>query len=154
MISYPEGLPLPERDGYGFQSVSPMIRSELQSGRARQRRRYTSVPTTSSVSWLLDDTEAQLFEGWFEYVLLSGTLFFECPLKTPQGLETYQARFTDIYRGPTLVGDSFWRFTANLELLKRPLVDREWFLILPDYVLMADIFDIAMNREWPRHFDE
>ncbi|MNB94605.1 hypothetical protein D3C75_417610 [compost metagenome] len=128
-----------------------MIRSELQSGRSRQRRRYTSVPTTASVSWLLDDAESQLFEGWFEYVLLSGSLFFECPLKTTVGLEIYQARFTDTYRGPTLVGDSFWRFTASLELLKRPLVEPEWFLILPDYILMADIFDRAVNQEWPQH---
>ena len=153
MISYPEGLPLPERDGYGFQSVSPMIRSELQSGRSRQRRRYTSVPTTSTVSWLLDDAESQLFEGWFEYVLMSGTLWFECPLKTPMGLEDYRARFTDIYTGPTLVGDSFWRFTAKLELLKRPLADPEWFLIAPDYILMSDIFDRAMTQKWPRRLD-
>ncbi|MGH8345718.1 MAG: hypothetical protein ACRES5_04020 [Pseudomonas sp.] len=106
------------------------------------------------MSWLLDDAEAQLIEGWFEYVLMSGSLWFECPLKTPLGLETYLARFTDIYSGPTPVGDSFWRFAANLELLKRPLVDPEWFLTLPDYILMADIFDTAMNQEWPRHFED
>jgi len=23
----------------------------------------------------------------------------------------------------------------------------------PEYILLADIFDIAMNREWPRHGD-
>jgi len=63
MIAYPEFLPEPQRDGYGFQPVSPMARSELQSGRARQRRRFTSVPTVASVTWLMDDGEAQLFEG-------------------------------------------------------------------------------------------
>ena len=73
MIAYPEFLPEPQRDGYGFQPVSPMARSELQSGRARQRRRFTSVPTVASVTWLMDDTEAQLFEGEGEHVLLSGS---------------------------------------------------------------------------------
>ena len=96
MIAYPEFLPEPQRDGYGFQPVSPMARSELQSGRARQRRRFTSVPTVASVTWLMDDTEAQLFEGWFEHILLSGSLWFQCPLKTPLGMDEHRARFVDI----------------------------------------------------------
>ena len=149
MIAYPEFLPEPQRDGYGFQPVSPMARSELQSGRARQRRRFTSVPTVASVTWLMDDGEAQLFEGWFEHILLSGSLWFQCPLKTPLGMDEHRARFVDIYEGPILVGESFWRFTAKLELFKRPIVNAEWIIEAPDYIAMADIFDIAMNQKWP-----
>ncbi len=122
MIAYPEFLPEPQRDGYGFQPVSPMARSELQSGRARQRRRFTSVPTVASVTWLMDDGEAQLFEGWFEHILQSGSLWFQCPLKTPLGMDEHRARFVDIYEGPVLVGESFWRFTAKLELFKLPII--------------------------------
>ena len=149
MIAYPEFLPEPQRDGYGFQPVSPMVRSELQSGRARQRRRFTSVPTVASVTWLMDDGEAQLFEGWFEHILLSGSLWFQCPLKTPLGMDEHRARFVDIYEGPILVGESFWRFTAKLELFKRPILNAEWIIEAPDYIAMADIFDIAMNQKWP-----
>lgn len=150
MIAYPEFLPEPQRDGYGFQPVSPMARSELQSGRARQRRRFTSVPTVASVTWLMDDTEAQLFEGWFEHILLSGSLWFQCPLKTPLGMDEHRARFVDIYEGPILVGESFWRFTAKLELFKRPILDAGWIIDVPDYIVMADIFDVAMNQKWPK----
>ena len=150
MIAYPEFLPEPQRDGYGFQPISPMARSELQSGRTRQRRRFTSVPTVASVTWLMDDAEAQLFEGWFEHILLSGSLWFQCPLKTPLGMDEHRARVVDIYEGPILVGESFWRFTAKLELFKRPILDAEWVIEAPDYIAMAEIFDIAMNREWPK----
>ena len=153
MIAYPEFLPEPQRDGYGFQPVSPMARSELQSGRARQRRRFTSVPTVASVTWLMDDGEAQLFEGWFEHILLSGSLWFQCPLKTPMGMDEHRARFVDIYEGPILVGESFWRFTAKLELFKRPILDAGWIIDAPDYVAMADIFDIAMNQKWARQHE-
>ena len=153
MIANPEFLPEPQRDGYGFQPVSPMACSELQSGRARQPRRFTSVPTVASVTRLTDDTEAQLFEGWFEHILLSGSLWFQCPLKTPLGMDGHRARFVDIYEGPILVGESFWRFTAKLELFKRPILDAEWIIDAPDYVAMADIFDIAMNRKWPRQHE-
>lgn len=148
MLAYPASLPMPVGDGYGFEPVSPLVRSKLQSGRTRQRRRFTSVPTISSVSWLLDDREAQFFEAWFEHVLVSGSLWFECPLKTPLGLDDYRARFADIYSGPELV-DGYWRFTASLELFKRPILDSDWVIVAPDYILMSDIFDRAMNQEWP-----
>lgn len=120
------------------------------SGRAVQRRLYSSVPTVAAVSWLFTDAQAQLFEGWFEHVLVSGTAWFECLLKTPMGLENYRARFTDIYSGPVLVGVSHWRFTANLELFKRPILDADWVVDAPNYILGADIFDITMNRDWPK----
>ncbi|AWY43865.1 hypothetical protein DKY63_29710 [Pseudomonas putida] len=149
MIEYPEGLPAPLREGYDFMPVSPIARTQLTTGRAIQRRRFSSVPTVASVSWMFTDAQAQLFEGWFEHVLLSGSLWFQCQLKTPIGFDDYQARFTDIYNGPTLVGVSLWRFTANLELLKRPVVDAAWVLFAPEYILQSNIFDVAMNKEWP-----
>jgi len=154
MLAYPEGLPLPQREGYGFDPVSPMTSSKMVSGRVRQRRAFRSVPTVAAVTWQLSAAQAQLFEGWFEHVLISGTLPFDCPLKTPLGLENYQANFVDIYSGPALVGVDLWRFTAQLRLFKRPVIDAEWVLIAPDFILGSDIFDRAMNQDWPRHFDE
>ena len=149
MIAYPEGLPEPQRDGYGFQPVSPLARSEMQSGRTRQRRRFTSVPTVATVTWLFTEVEAQLFEGWFEHVLLSGSLPFNCPLKTPLGFDNYKAEFVDIYDGPVLVGVDDWRFSAQLRLLKRPLISKDLVVEVPDYILDADIFDRALNQKWP-----
>ncbi|NNB16036.1 hypothetical protein [Pseudomonas fragi] len=151
MLAYPEGLPTPQREGYGFDPVSPMTSTKLVSGRSERRRAFVSTPTVATVTWLLTPSEAQLFEGWFEYVLLSGSLPFECPLLTPMGMEPYRANFVDIYSGPVLVGVDLWRFSAQLSLFKRPLIDKEWIVDAPDYILGADIFDIAMNQKWPRH---
>lgn len=150
MLAYPEGLPTPQREGYGFDPVSPMTSSKLVTGRTLQRRAFASTPTEATVTWLLTAAEAQLFEGWFEYVLLSGSLPFECPLLTPLGLEPYKVNFVDIYTGPVLVGVDLWRFSAQLRLFKRPLIDKEWVVDAPDYILGADIFDIAMNQKWPK----
>ncbi|QQE90495.1 hypothetical protein [Azotobacter chroococcum] len=150
MIQYPEGLPMPLREGYSFQAVSPLLRSDLESGRSRQRRLYTSVPTMVGVSWLLSGVQAQLFEAWWEDALISGSQWFECPLKTPEGIQRYVARFTDIYSGPNLTGRSHWRFTAELELRERPILAPGWGSILPDYILGSEIFDRAMNQGWPQ----
>lgn len=153
MLTYPEGLPTPQREGYGFDPVSPMTSTKMVTGRTIQRRAFVSTPTEATVTWLFTAAETQLFEGWFEHVLLSGTLPFECPLLTPLGFENYRANFVDIYTGPVLVGEDFWQFSAQLRLFKRPLIDKEWVVDAPDYVLGADIFDIAMNQEWPRQHE-
>ncbi len=50
-IYYPhDSLPMPLQEGYGFQPVSPLKRTQLTTGRARQRRAYTSTPTQASIT--------------------------------------------------------------------------------------------------------
>ncbi|MNU05758.1 hypothetical protein D3C72_2506710 [compost metagenome] len=64
-------------------------------------------------------------------------------------MDDHRARFIDIYDGPNLVGVGHWRSTAKVELFKRPILDASWIITVPDYVAMADIFDRAINHEWP-----
>lgn len=152
MPAYPIELPLPVQQGYALQHVSPMIRTEMQSGRARQRRTFTSVPSSVSVSWMFTTQgEAQLFEGWFrdDGGAGDGANWFTMKLQTPLGLMDYECRFTDIYSGPQLVSFDKWQVSATLEIRERPIIAQDWAIIMPGYILMADIFDYAINREWP-----
>ena len=72
-IDYPETLPCPLREGYAAKTVQPFQRTNLVSGRARQRRRFSSTPTEYRVSWMFaNDAEAAEFETWFKYTLNSG----------------------------------------------------------------------------------
>ncbi|MBF8805374.1 hypothetical protein [Pseudomonas asiatica] len=148
MVVYPKSLPLPLREGYGFTPVSPIRRSNKVSGRSVQRRLYKSVPTVAAVRWIFSDSQALAFEAWFEDQLISGSQWFECPLKVPGGIGTYKARFIDIYEGPTLVGKSNWSFSASLELWERPILKGGWGHF-PEIVVGAPIIDWALNKEWP-----
>jgi len=147
-INYPQNLPLPLRQGYGMNHVSPLLRTELQSGRARQRRVYTNVPTIVDVSWLMTRAQAQIFEGWFRWTLVDGSEWFNAKLRTPLGFQDYYCRFADMYTGPELVGVEMWRFQAKLEIKDRQTLEPGWE-ILPTFIEGMDIFDLAMNREWP-----
>lgn len=150
MIQYPAGLPCFERTGYGLKTVDPQLRSELDSGRSRVRRKFTATPTAVQCSVLMrNDSQAQLFEAWWEQVLVSGTKYFEAPLKAPLGTETYTAKFIGIYDGPVLVGVSSWRYTFTLELRKRPIIPAPWAAEAPDWILNAGKFDRLMNDTWP-----
>lgn len=147
-ITYPDFLPKGLHSGRAYQVVDPMMRSALTSGRARQRRRFTDVPEAARIAWLFSSLECRYFEAWFRDVLTDGVLWFECPLKTPLGYQPFTCRFTGIYSGPTLVGPDQWSITAELEMQERAVLEPGWGEF-PEFILMADIIDRAINDQWP-----
>ncbi|MGO3868926.1 MAG: hypothetical protein ACTJH7_02515 [Alcaligenes sp.] len=148
-INYPVGLPMPVRDGYGIKHTQPFQRTQMEDGRARQRRRFSSVPSTVNVSWIFkSDNEAALFEAWFRDAVNDGAEWFNSPLKTPIGEGQYVCRFVSMYTGPDPIGARAWRVNAVLETWERPLLPPGWGQF-PEFVLGSSIIDIALNREWP-----
>jgi hypothetical protein len=144
---YPAGLPLAQRDGYGFEPTNQIRRTPMDSGRARQRVEFSNVPTMVNLSWRLTQEQARLFQPWA--IQVAGAGWIEMPLLSPMGFEQLEARFTESPRGPQLLGKFLWEFRAVCELRKIPMFENGWVEILPDYILYSDIFDYAMNREWP-----
>lgn len=150
---YPHDLlPMPLREGYGLNHVSPLMRTDMQSGRAKQRRRYKSTPSEATVIWMFtQEGQAQLFEAWYADMISDGAVWFYMKLRSPLGIQPYKCRFIDIYDGPQLVPNSnFWRFSATLELWERPIVDTTWALYYPDAIRYGNIIDLALNKEWPK----
>lgn len=147
-VYYPDGLPRGLHSGRKYQLVSPLMRSDLQSGRARQRRRFTSVPEAVSVTWLFNDSQGQAFEAWWRDALVDGSLWFECPLDHPIGYDFYTCRFTGVYGGPDRVGPHLWSYSGELELRERAVLETGWGEF-PEFILEASIIDYAINREWP-----
>lgn len=148
LVSWPTQLPLPEQSGYAIQHVSPLQRTTMVSGRARQRRVYTSVPSNVAVQWFLTEQQAQLFEAFFRYGIADGADWFLLPLKTPMFTGDYECRFTGIYEGPTLTTFNKWTVSATIETKERQTLDSTW-LNTPKYVIDSSIIDIAINKLWP-----
>jgi hypothetical protein len=74
--------------------------------------------------------------------------WFNATLKSPMGYESYVCRFTEMYSMELIAG--LWKITLPLEIFERPLFDENWFLYASEFIGLSDIFDIAMNREWPQ----
>lgn len=134
-IYYPHDyLPMPLQDGYGFQPVSPLKRTQLTTGRARQRRAYISTPTQASISWFMEsDAQGLAFESWFRDALSDGAAWFLMKLQTPE-----------------LVAPIYWKYSATLELWERPLIQAPWGNY-PEWIVGSSLLDIALNKEWPKH---
>ena len=145
---WPEQLPLPEQSGYAIQHVSPLQRTEMVSGRARQRRIYTSVPSMVAVQFFCTELQAQVFELFFRFGITDGADWFMCTLKTPLGLIPYECRFNGIYEGPVLTSFNKWTFSGTLEIRERQTLDAG-FTYVPKYVIDSSIIDVAVNQLWP-----
>lgn len=145
-IEYPVGVPLPLRADYAFESTNNISRTEMQSGRARQRVEFEDVPDMLNLKWNLTSPQSSLFSVWARKVVGAG--WFKMKVLTPLGFENLELRFTERVQGPALSGRSAWDWSAKVEVRETPELDPEW-LYLPEYVLYADIFDIAVNSKLP-----
>ena len=144
---WPTQLPLPEQSGYAIQHVSPLQRTEMVSGRARQRRVYTSVPSMVAVRFFCTELQARIFEVFFRFGITDGADWFMCTLKTPLGLMPYECRFTGIYEGPVLIAYDKWTVSATIEIKERRTLDAG-FAYVPQYVIDSSIIDVALNDLW------
>lgn len=147
LTDYPVGLPLAARDGYEFSPTNNIVRTDMQSGRARQRVEFKNVPDMLKLKWVLSDAQSRLFGTWARNVVGAG--WFNMTILSPNGFDVVELRFTERVNGPVLTGKFYWVWSATIEVRNMPELDGDWALILPDYILQSDIFDYAMNQEWP-----
>lgn len=153
MTKYPVGLPAPLL-GYGFEPENSILRTQMQSGRARQRTLYTSMPDYTQMEWLFGGAcgtsgaqQAQLFLSWARRLVRHE--WFEMPIRSPNGRNTVAVRFMATPSGPFPEGRGAWRFTARVELRELFVLPGDWAELAPDYLLFSDVFDRAMNFYWP-----
>lgn len=147
--AYPEGLPCPLRENYAFTPVNNIRRTNMDSGRARQRIEFRNVPTMVQLNWVMSEPQAQLFEAWAAQVVGAG--WFTMELLTPLGFDTQEVRFTETPVGGELTGKFLWRYKVVCEVRDRPLLEPGWVELLPDYILHSDIFDRAINWVKPAY---
>jgi len=124
--SWPARLPLPTYDGYALEPESAVTRTDMESGPARQRRRFTQTPTRIPVRWRLSQTDFATFEAWFRLKLADGAEWFAVDLLSGIGVAGHEARFPgqsgSPYRAVPGRGGT-WIITSVLEIRERPMLD-------------------------------
>lgn len=138
-ITWPSTLPLPTVEGYNVQPGDALIRTEMDSGLARHRRRFTDVPTTISVRWIMRRDQYAIFEGWYRWHAKEGANFFTINLLGGLGLLDQEARFTRQFSSQLLAGGTLWQVQSELEIRQRPVLDEGATSI----VLSEDIIDLT-----------
>lgn len=123
-IIWPKTLPLPTIDGYGVHPGEAILRTEMEAGPARQRRRFTQVPSRISVRWLFRREQFALFEAWYRWLAKEGGEWFEIDLMGGLGLVGHEARFTRQFEA-RLKNGVLWEITSDLEIRERPVLTED-----------------------------
>lgn len=144
---YPVGLPLPLRDGYGLEKINQISSTQFEAGRGVQRWEFEDVPEFPTVSWIFTATESRLFNAWRTQIAKAG--WFTIRLLTDMGFDDVTARFVTPPKKAELVARYCWRWSATLEIEFEQVLAEGWAELMPDYILLADIFDRAINVEKP-----
>lgn len=137
-LDWPPTLPLPTFEGYGYAPKSPVHRTEMENGEARQRRRFTTTPGRFNIRWRFTDSQFALFEAWVRHKAQEGAVWFNMNLLTGRGLESHEVRFVgqgdNTYDAKSHRGG--WHVvTATLDARNRPVISEEAL----DLMLVEDI---------------
>ena len=125
LIKYPNDLKLPLVSSHRLSQNSNLLRTDMASGRARQRKRFQSVPTTMGATWKLNKYQAQILEGFVTHGVNDAVNWFLMPVRTPQGLIEHEVRFINSPLESCIYNGGFWNYSANIEIKKRQVVSEE-----------------------------
>jgi len=131
-IIWPQTLPLPTVQGYSVQPGEAILRTEMDAGLARQRRRFTNVPTKVQVRWIMRRDQYAVFEGWYRWKAREGANWFYVTLLGGLGLLEQEARFTRQFTSQLVAGGTLWEVTSELEIRERPVLDEGLLNLLLD----------------------
>lgn len=117
-ISWPATLPAPMVAGYALNPVNMTVRTEMESGAARVRRRSSAGNVRASVQWNMSDAQMAIFRTWFDDPAKAdgGAAWFSVSLLMGNGgFRTVTARFSGIWQA-AYVPHLRWQVQATLEV--------------------------------------
>ncbi len=135
-LDYPDVLPLALLQGYGYKDREKFIRTVMDSGFARQRRRFTQGPTVFNVRFLYNQCELARFEQFFRNDLNEGIEFFNMRLSV--GIDRdieLEVRFIETYR--VRANDTKYTVSAKIETIEKPVLP----VVTQEVQDLYDLFD-------------
>lgn len=117
MAAWPATLPGFLSDGYSVEISDATIRTDMESGPARVRRRYTAAPDNLSCSWKFSDAQMVAFREFFENDIMHGALWFDVGVMngTTTAIVIKEARFSAPWKASRIPAFG-WHVSAILEL--------------------------------------
>ncbi|KAF1005478.1 MAG: hypothetical protein GAK28_03230 [Luteibacter sp.] len=112
---WPDTLPAPMIDGYAAKARPTFVRTEMDSGYARQRRRQVNGPVTFQQVWRISQPQLAILDAWFENQAFGGAAWVSMPVMTGHGKVYLQCRFTDTPDRRSVSGSKNWDISATLE---------------------------------------
>lgn len=119
MATWPSTLPAVSLSGYSIEPVDQTVRTDMEVGSPRVRRRTAARLDIVSASWLFTDAQMATFRAWFENSTTgvsggAGWFTIELPMGDG-GVVSSDARFVGVPK-PQMLPGKHWSVTASLEV--------------------------------------
>ena len=156
-INFPKTLPYPTVQGYAIKPGEAIVRTEMEAGPARQRRRYTQTSSRITVKWIFNLEQFAVFEAWYKYYAQEGGEWFIITLLGGIGLIEQDARFTQQFEASLLNG-RLWEISSELEIRDRPTLREDGLELLLDsdyhkLLLSVERLHTYVNRTLHNHLN-
>lgn len=119
---FPATLPKLVMTNYSYKPVNNLIRTNMEAGPAKTRRRFVNVPTEISAEWIFTRAELGIFEKFWKEQLYDGAAWFKIKVVNGAGETECNARFTEPYSASTAVREFMWKVDAKIEVMGMPVV--------------------------------
>lgn len=148
-MNWPTELPNPT-SSYSLKIQNSAQRTKMESGRIRQRRKFTQGRFSISVEWELTDEEFLLFQSFVYHALNGGTDWFYANFYSGGGQGQHKVRIQKGDYTSTYLDYMHWKVKANLDVeMVNLLSDSELFDQLFDAGLISSEMRDALNRYLP-----
>lgn len=131
--AWPKTLPLPQLSDYGIEDESVVLRTDMDDGLARQRRKSSARPAAIPVKLKFDTEQHAVFSSFLEYQCEGAANWFRLQLLIPGfGADEQVVRLKPGYKTKAN-GFNKWLVTATLEIKKQPLINTDLLAFLSEF---------------------
>jgi hypothetical protein len=117
MANWPSTLPKPALSGYSLEPQNAVLKTQMEAGPNRYRKRYTSVPMDVKASLLLTAEQMSAFKTFYQTTINQGADWFVFDgLNLGNGYATgSEVHFTEPYKA-NYIGRGQWDINFSLEV--------------------------------------
>lgn len=119
MATWPTTLPNPSAAGYSLSPVDQVVRTEMEGGNIRVRRRSAARNDRVAVTWFFTSSQMAAFRSWFDDSAEAdgGSAWFTVTLDTGDGsMVSATARFSGVWSAKMVEAGRYWEVSASLEI--------------------------------------
>lgn len=121
-MAWPSTLPMPLLDGYLTSPGAEAVRTDMESGEARVRRRSVAAPDSLKLAWILDAAQMQIFRAYWDVELAAGAAWCDMTIDVGDGVEQKSVRIIGQYQAAR-ISPGHWKVSCEAEVRKlRPSV--------------------------------
>ena len=116
MAAWPTTLPAPLVAGYGIQPNDQTVRTDMESGSPRVRRRTAARLDEYPLSVSMSDEQMAIFRAWWDDDAAGGAAWITITLWTGDGgASSVEARFKGAWKAD-MTGNHRWLVTGMVEV--------------------------------------